>query len=656
MQVEGAGKGTTTTTTTTTSSSSTTESSTSLSTPDSHDNDNDNDSDNPYVCEADAWAWEGMCEVTPDFSLKGALELLLCSDYLVNNPELCDTYNNVIKNFLTGILDPGIPILSVCTGEFSGRDIKRGLVHQKNLGCRDIPVARDKDFGVVAARFQGGFTNVNTKYCSVTAPPDCGYTWALSFDLGLINWLLETVPQFFAAASPAVALMALILDLAVPLTELAFGISERGGFEVPLEVYTPFGFQRDELLANFFFKNGVTGVFLPDDVNAILPTTGGGATYWAWNEDAEVNVQGILNGDLDPMVLGLQYSTANIRTINSKFKLGDYTGGLLPSLDLFKASETGYMVRDDLGVLGRLEPGYYTGYGAEVPFIGDNIKLLCNIFGGLGVFECPEVIRFEVSSRFGWYQELYTGNLGLGFEWFGEPIVQCLYIPAPTDELECNSNGEAFSIKRNDVAGLSVRVVDERGGVPVETKSFVISKEAYETLGNFSAASVEYYEGAASVNSGSTHDDGNRQLAIEDLALAQYGFGWGKICAAVEDGRDDAVTIFDTRDSSFELYSLQYGHDGSLRNCFLACVLHAATGSLLGDTNKPCCEYQTAVYGSTTTPGACLLRTNSTSIRTTATTTTSADDHNNNNTAWHSYASLSFQEDFRAIASSQVSQ
>ena len=579
----------------------------------------------PYFCLA-------ACASTPDFSLKGALEVLLCSD-LVNNNALCDTYKGVIKRFLNGILDPGVPIVGVCTGEFTGAEIK-DQEGTKDMGCNDIPIADtdDKDFGVVAGRFRGGITKVNTKYCSITAPPDCGFLWAMSFDLGLSKWLLENSPGFFGFPSPAVAFFEAILALSAPLNELAFGISERGGFEVPLNVYTQDGFQSDMLLANFFFKNGITTQFLPDDVNAVLPTTDGGATYWAWNEDAQVNVNGIFNGNLDPMVLGLQYSTANIRQINAKFRLSRYTGGIVPDIDLLRATEIGYMVRDDLGVLGGLEPGYYTSYGLSVPFIGSNAKLFCDFFGGLDIFECPEPLEFDVSSRFGWYQELYTQNLGFGFEWFSQPLVECLF--DANVGLSCESDGDSFLIETN-TAG--VRAVSYKAGV--QTKSVEISKDAYEKLGNFSVASLDYFEGVTAMNKGSILHElgGNRKLDNVDSSTeskATYGFRSGHGCIP---GEGDA-TIFDTSDvSSFDAYSVQYGHDGSLRNCFSACVLRAMAPDDSGETPVACCEYRAYMIETMPSHGACVVRASSALVR-------STDDDG------AVYASTSFATDFKTIA------
>ena len=558
----------------------------------------------------------------------------MCSD-LVSNKEICDTYNGVIKRFLGGILDPGVPIVGVCTGEFTGAEIKDKAT--KSMGCNDIPIADtdDKDFGVVAGRFRGGITKINTKYCSITAPPDCGFLWAMSFDLGLTKWLLEFAPPFLGLANPAVAFFETMLALSAPLTELAFGISERGGFEVRLEAYTPDGFQRDKLLANFFFKNGMTAQFLPDEVNKVLPSKDGGATYWAWNEDAQVNLNGIFNGDMDPEILGLQYSTANLRRIDAKFKLSSYTGGIAPDIDLLRAEETGYMVRDDLGVLGRFEPGYYTSYGLSVPFIGDNAKLVCDFFGGLGVFQCPEPLQFDVSSRFGWYQELYTQNLGFGFEWFAQPIVECLF--EVNVGLSCESDDDSFLI---ETSAAGVRAASYKAGV--QTKSVEISKDAYEKLGNFSVSNFDYFEGVTAMNNGNIYGGrggGNRQLIDSSTeSKATYGFRSGHGCIA---GVEDA-TIFDTSDvSSFDAYSVQYGHDGSLRNCFSACVLRAMAPESGEKRPVACCEYR-AFMRDDTSHGACFVRASSTLARLT----------DEDGVAGDVYASTSFATDFKTIAGS----
>jgi hypothetical protein len=390
----------------------------------------------------------------------------------------------------------------------------------------------------------------------------------------------------------------------------------------------------------------VSLTFLPPAIAGLFSVGAVGSTYWAWGEDFNQNLFGLFSGTIDPMELGLQYSTAFITTQDTDLKLGSVTLGLLPTLNLVNAREIAYLVRDSDGILGGLVPGYYAGYDGQIPFIGEYANTFCNFFGGFGV-KCPDVLRFDISTRFGWYRELETGNVGLAFKWLGVIDIACRFAG---DILVCNNGRRDFQVIR-EPAGLTATVT-ENGSTDVV---YEISQDAFDTFQSFSVEAVGYYDGINTIQqdpvqvsfgsigsqqdpvqvSFSTFGGGNRHLT----AASMYGFRREQTCVT---GPDD-VSIFDTSDSdSFATYSIQFGHDGTLRNCFTACVLRAKSYEPEESTaGPPCCEYRSMGYKG----GSCHFRIPSN----TGTTTTTESYYPDTSVV---YSSGTFAEDFLELVSS----
>lgn len=575
-----------------------------------------------------AWPEPGGCLVTPDFSLRGVLRFLFC-DSPVQNGVACSLFELFLEGFLNDILNPGIPIISFCVGEFTGRQIKDDVT--KDIGCRDIPVNNELEYGVIAAEYDAPGLKMNQ--CTIANPPHCTFVWAMSFNQAFANYILVTLPTLLGG--PAGTIFSSILNLAANVDKVAFGIAERPAFDVAFSVFTPEGFQYESQFANFFVRTRLSDVFLPVVVNNILPTSGEGTIYWAWGLDAPLNIEALGNG-ADPVGLGLQYSLALKRVMRTKINLGAILFGFLPKLDLRRATEWAYLQRDEGGDLTGLdlEPGYYSSWGAEVPLINDNAEAVCDFFEGVGV-TCPDIIRFDPFSRMGWYYQFFTGKFGITFEWLDFLELTCTHDGFNAEENVVNcvqKDGTEFQINLENRRGLTVRSSHAPGGVRKETV-FQVSKDTYDSFGDFSLHSVSHFKGIHGIHN-RTMDElkavggGVRRLESENIA---FGFKHRQRCIA---GEDD-VTLFDARDEAFAEYWGHYGHDGSLRNCFTACVIGVRTAQ---PSEVPlCCEYRGAVDGELDQP-ACFLREQSMEIFEDSVSSV--------------YASETFLEEFDVLASS----